>query len=190
MTSIESQLKTTDHDEDDSNDEDEAQCVSVLPVLQRADANVPSAAKNSRTVPNQRVIEQFVGHPYLRYHHVVAAGYLDSMQRQFELHVPAEIVTVIGAYFYCYEDGLFQLADYMACMLSKLKQNTVSKRMLHVLIAHFFRPSVACKLTEQRTAFYYSELLRFEFIVPVSFKKEHAFIRFLAHSSNTYYRLH
>jgi len=159
------------------------------PKLQRTNANRVQSAKATLSKPSVH-LDGYARHSYLCFARMVAIGHLRVVQHELAITIPPELVALCTQYHYVPQDGLLQLCIYMNSVLLKLgrEQPCISMKMLHMIIAQYFKRYGKKTLSASQVQFYYDEIVRAQLVVSMQMK--HAlYIGFVCQAPVTYYRV-
>ena len=116
-----------------------------------------------------RVVRQFRLYPYLKYAKIVINR---NIQSGISMNIPKEISKLCEQYYFCQQDGIFQLAQQISITLQKLNKEFITMELLHVIIKILFDRYSIFTLKTTEIALYSQELIRLKYIIPVTFQRD------------------
>jgi len=108
--------------------------------------------------PDRRLQRLFKRCPYATHAKIVARGFI----RRIPCDVPSEIAQLCSAYYVDAEEGAFQIALRLHSVLKRLKQRSVTRKMLSLVLTKYLRLGDVSEAEE-----YCAQLTRMEYIVTV-----------------------
>jgi len=119
--------------------------------------------------PDRRLQRLFKRFPYATHAKIVARGFVRRQSRHVTFAgscVPVEIAQLCCAYYVDAEEGAFQIARKLHSVLKQLRQRSITRKMLILVLTKYLRLRDESEADE-----FCAELLRTEYIAPVKERK-------------------
>merc|ERR1719411_608804 len=115
---------------------------------------------------NRILLKQYTLYPYITHSGIVVSGYIREIEiKLFDnecYSVPSGIMDLCKQYYFDRNQGIFQLGCNIHSILKQLKQKSMSKKVVKVLIRKYL--SVKNK---RKIMMYFNELIRLKCIEPI-----------------------
>lgn len=135
------------------------------PEIETQAQRKPRVATPVPFYPDRRIQKLFKRYPYAAYAKSVTRGFIRRSAEGVTFAaqgVPVEVAALCSAYYVDAEEGAFQIALKVHCVLKRLKQRSITTKMLTLMLTKYLRLRDASEAEPYR-----AQLEQLEYIVPV-----------------------